>query len=133
MAIKEVLDFLTANRVFYLATSEGGNPRVRPMGFVMEWDGRLAFCTSNQKNMYKQLVGNPNMEISCADTEGNTLRISGKAVFVTAAETQKKALEVMPMLGNMYSVGDGRFEIFCLDGARAVRSAMSGETKVLLG
>lgn len=133
MAIKEVLDFLTANKVFYLATTEDGKPRVRPMGFVMDCGGKLAFCTSNQKAMYKQLVTNPDMEISCVDSDFNTLRVSGRAVFITSEETQAKALGVMPMLGNMYSVGDGRFEIFRLDEARAVQSAMTGETQVLLG
>ena len=29
--MKEVLDFLTANKVFYLATTSGDQPHVRPM------------------------------------------------------------------------------------------------------
>lgn len=57
--MKEVLKFLIKNKVFYLATSSGDLPHVRPMGFVMEHDGKLAFCTSNQKAMFKQLTANP--------------------------------------------------------------------------
>ncbi len=112
IGIKEVLDFLTANKVFYLATTSGDQPHVRPMGFIMEYDGKLAFCTSNQKDMYKQLAANY-----------NPFRICGKAVFFTTEETQWKALEVMPALGKMYAVGDGTFEIFCLDNAQAVNEA----------
>lgn len=129
--MKEVLDFLTANKVFYLATTSGNQPHVRPMGFVMEYDGRLAFCTSNQKDMYKQLTANPNVEICCIDANYNTLRIYGKAVFCTTEETQQKTLEVMPALGKMYAVGDGKFEIFCLVDAQAVCQTMSGEKQVL--
>lgn len=125
--MKEVLDFLTANKVFYLATTSGKQPHVRPMGFVMEYDGKLAFCTSNQKDMCKQLAANPDVEICCVDTSYNTLRICGKAVFCTTEETQRKALAAMPALGNLYAAGDGKFEIFYLDNARAVCQTMTGE------
>jgi len=81
---------------------------VRPIGFVMDCGGKLAFCTNNYKAMYKQLVANPKVEIACYDGKGNTLHICGKAVFATSAETQKKALEVMPSLGDIYSAGDER-------------------------
>ncbi|MBP2654751.1 MAG: pyridoxamine 5-phosphate oxidase [Firmicutes bacterium] len=130
--MKDVLDFLTANKVFYLATTGGDQPHVRPMGFVMDYDGKLTFCTSNQKDMYKQLVANPKMEICCVDAEGNTLRLCGKAVFCTTDETQRKALELMPSLKRLYAVGDKKFEIFYLDNGQAVCQSMSGEKKVLM-
>lgn len=129
--MKEVLDFLQASKVFYLATASGDQPHVRPMGFVMEHDGKLAFCTSNRKEMYKQLAANPNIEICCLDADYNTLRLCGKAMFCTTEETQRKALEAMPSLGRLYAVGDGKFEIFRLDDAQAVCQTMSGEKKVL--
>ncbi len=129
--MKEVLDFLNKAKVFYLATVDGDQPHVRPLGFVMECGGKLAFCTSNEKPMCKQMAANPKVEIAACDSECNTLRICGKAVFATTPETQKKALETMPSLGKMYSVGDGKFEIFYLDGAKAVCSTLSGEKKEL--
>jgi len=97
----------------------------------MDYDGKLAFSTSNQKDMCKQLAGNPNVEICCVDAEYNTLRICGKAVFCTTKESQQKALEVMPALVNSYAVGDGKFEIFYLDNVHAVCHTMSGEKRVL--
>lgn len=129
--MKEVLDFLTANKVFYLATTGGDHPHVRPLGFVMNYDGKLIFCTSNQKDMYKQLAANPSVEICCVDAKYNTLRICGKATFCTTKEVQQKALEVMPALGNLYAVGDGKFELFYLDNAQAICQTMSGEKQVL--
>ena len=129
--MKEVLDFLNNAKVFFLATDEGGQPRVRPLGFVMECGGKLAFCTSNEKPMYRQMKANPKVEIAACDSQCNTLRICGKAVFATTPETQKKALEVMPDLGKMYSVGDGKFEIFYIDEGKAVCSSMTGESKEL--
>jgi len=132
MAVKEVLNFLTTNKVFFLATTDGKKPHVRPLGFVMDCGGKLAFCTSNQKDMCKQIAANPNVEICCLDDKCNTLRICGKAVFATSEETQRKALEVMPSLGDLYSVGDGKFEIFYLDDVKAECKSMSGETQVLI-
>jgi len=129
--MKEILDFLKENKVFYLATAKESQPHVRPMGFVMEYDGKLTFCTSNQKDMCKQFADNPNVEICCVATNYDTLRICGKVVFCTTEETQRKALEVMPALGKIYAVGDGKFEIFHLDNAQAVCQAMSGEKKIL--
>ncbi len=129
--MQQVLDFLNKAGVYYLATTEGDQPRVRPIGFVMECGGKLAFCTGNKKAMCKQLAWNPKVEICAYDGQGNTLRISGKAVFATSPETQQKALDTMPALANIYSVGDGVFEIFYLDGAKAVCSSMTGETKEL--
>lgn len=129
--MKEALDFLKANNIFYLATTWEEQAHVRPLGFVMEYDEKLTFCTSNQKDMYKQLIANPNVEICCVDAEYNTLRICGKAVFCTTEETQRKALEVMPPLSHFYAVGDGKFEIFYLSNAQAVYQTMSGEKRVV--
>jgi len=129
--MKEVLEFLKESKVFYLATTDGDQPHVRPMGFVMEYDGKLTFSTSNQKDMCKQLAANPKVEICCVAANFDTLRINGKVVFCTSEQSQRKALEVMPALGKMYAVGDGKFELFSLDNVQAVCQTMSGEKKIL--
>lgn len=129
--MKEVLDFLTANKIFYLATTAGEQPHVRPLGFVMNYEGRLIFCTSNEKNMYQQLRANSNVEICCVDAGYNTLRVSGKAVFCTSEDAQRKALEVMPSLKRLYAAGDGKFELFYLESAQAMCQSMAGEKRVL--
>ena len=130
--MEEVMDFLKTNKVFYLATVDADNQaRVRPMGFVMNYKGKLAFGTSNEKSMYRQLKADPKVDICCIDAEYNTLRLSGRAVFCTNGESQKLALEIMPSLSRMYSVGDGKFEIFYLDDARAYCQSMAGDRKVL--
>lgn len=128
--MEQVIGFLKKVGVFYLATVEGDQPHVRPLGFVMDCGGKLAFCTSNQKSMGRQLAANPKVEICCYDGE-NTLRITGKAVFATSKETQKMALETMPALKGMYAVGDGMFEIFYLDETSATCTNMSGEIQEL--
>ncbi len=123
--MEQVLNFLRDAGVYYLATADGDQPHVRPIGFVMDWNGKPAFCTGNKKDMCRQLAANPKVEI-CAYHDSKAIRICGKAVFVTSPESQAKALEVMPALGKIYSVGDGIFEIFCLEDVKACFSDMLG-------
>ena len=48
----KVIEFLQNAKVFQIATVDGDQPHTRPIGFVMEYDGGLAFfsdkrvCTS---------------------------------------------------------------------------------------
>jgi uncharacterized pyridoxamine 5'-phosphate oxidase family protein len=127
--MNEVLQFLKDNPVFYLATADGNTPRVRPFGFVMEYDGKLCFGTSNQKNVYRQLKANPKFEISTTSKTGEWLRLEGKAVFCTSRESKKAALDVAPNLGRMYSVDDSLFEIFYADEGLATFSDMKGASR----
>jgi len=127
----EVLQFLKDNPVFYLATTDGDTPRVRPFGFVMNYEGRLCFCTSNQKDVYRQLKANPKFEISTTAKTGEWLRLKGKAVFVTSRESKKAALDTMPSLRSMYNEDDSIFEIFYADEAEATFYNMSGPSRTI--
>ena len=83
--MKEILDYLNGI-TFYLATVDGNIPKVRPFGFVMEFEGKLYFATSNNRDVYRQLKANPNFEVCTASTKQSWIRISGKAVFDTRHE-----------------------------------------------
>jgi len=47
-------------------------------------------------------------------------------VFNSSRAAKEKALEIMPVLKNMYSADDGIFEIFHFENALAVFSDMQG-------
>jgi uncharacterized pyridoxamine 5'-phosphate oxidase family protein len=126
--MQEVLKFLAESKVFFLATADGNQPRVRPLGFFMEHGGKLCFCTSNQKDMYKQMKANPQVEI-CALVGRDFMRVAGKAVFVTSAASKQKALEVMPPLSAKYSVDDKIFEIFAIEEASVTTIDAGGAKK----
>ena len=57
--MKRVLDFLKKASVYYLATVEGDQPRVRPFGTVNEFEGKLYVQTGKVKPTSKQLAANP--------------------------------------------------------------------------
>jgi uncharacterized pyridoxamine 5'-phosphate oxidase family protein len=124
--MEEILKFLQDNQVFYLATVEGDQARVRPMGFVMIYKGKLTFGTNNKKPMFKQMKSSPKIEICSYSADGGWLRISGPVAFNPDREAKVKALEVAPNLKGMYSPDDGLFELFHFENALAVFSDMKG-------
>ncbi|GBG55640.1 NimC/NimA family protein [Sporomusaceae bacterium FL31] len=129
--MNEVLQFLSENPTFYLATVEGNIPKVRPFGFVMNYQNKLYFCTSNQKDVYKQLKANPHFEVSTVSKTNEWLRLSGKAVFNTTQATQQAALDAAPFLSRMYGVNDSIFELFYIEDAEATIRNMKGESRTI--
>lgn len=99
--MKTILEFLRANAPYSLATVENNKPKVRPIGFPLEVDGKLSFYTSKVKNMYKQLESNANAEI-CALGKMGWMRISGTVTFNDSPEITQKWLEVAPFLKFVY-------------------------------
>ena len=49
--MQEIYDFLKKCGTYYLATTEGGQPRVRPFGTVDIFEGRLYIQTGKVKNV----------------------------------------------------------------------------------
>ena len=55
--MNKVIEFLNANPVQYLATvGRDGKAKCRPFMFAGEMDGKLWFCTNNQKDVYYFLL-----------------------------------------------------------------------------
>ncbi|MDR3560056.1 MAG: pyridoxamine 5'-phosphate oxidase family protein [Negativicutes bacterium] len=129
--MNEVLQFLTDNPVFYIATVDGNIPKVRPFGFVMVLEGKMYFGTNNQKDVYKQLKANPHFEISTTSKTGEWLRLKGEAVFHTTRQTKQAALDTMPALSKMYSVDDSIFELFYIENAEATFRDMKGASRTV--
>ena len=83
--MKRVYDFLKKAGVYYLATVEGDQPRVRPFGTVNEFEGKLYIQTGRVKPTSHQLAKNPKAEI-CAFCEGAWIRVACELIFGTGSE-----------------------------------------------
>lgn len=103
----KVINFLTENHTFFLATEDGDKPRVRPLGFFMVEDGKLYLGIGKQKESYKQLQANPNLELCGCSPKGQWLRVKGKAVMDDREGMFEKAAAVMPALKDMYNEKTG--------------------------
>ena len=63
--MQKVVEFLQKNSVQYLATvGRDGKAKCRPFMFCFEQDGKLWFCTNNTKDVYKDMLANPEVEVS---------------------------------------------------------------------
>ena len=60
----KILEFLKEAKPCFVATVEDGEPRVRPQGFAMEFDGKLCMCTADEKASSIQLKKNPAVEVA---------------------------------------------------------------------
>jgi len=119
--MNEVSQFIQDCRTFFVATTDGDQPRVRPFGALIEWDGKIYFCTGNQKDFYKQCMNNPKVEICACASDGRWLRVSGKAVFENNIEVKKAFFEANPGVAAIYqSVDSPIFEVFYLRDAKAM-------------
>ncbi len=95
--MSEILSFLKANQIFFLATVDGDQPKSRPLGFVMEYEGRIYFGVGNQKEVYRQIKANPKVEIISYSAEGKWLRLTGQAVFDDRPPVIEAAVAARPI------------------------------------
>ena len=103
--MKTAYEYLKANPVFHLATVDEGKGRVRPFGFVMIRNNLLYFCTNTTKDVYKQLVASPEIEISDKGTDDTWLRIRGKVAFDGSREAKAQAFDESANLLRIYPKG----------------------------
>ena len=131
--MSKVNDFLTEAGVFFLATVDGDQPKIRPLGAHFEMDGKVLFGVGDFKDVYKQLVANPKTEIVACKPYGHWIRYTGKAVFETDPKYEQAALDAMPNLKDIYNEQTGhKMMMFHLEDATAVDIAMMGEGENLL-
>lgn len=101
--------------VFYIATAEGDQPRVRPFASVTEFDGKAYICSGNFKEFYKQISADPKIELCGTYPDGTSwLRVSAVAVEDDRIEVQQAVLDDPTGPKQLYTAGDGRFVTFKL-------------------
>ena len=122
--MQKVVDFLKSAGVYYLATVEGDQPRVRPFGTVNVFEGKLYIQTGKVKPTSRQLAANPKAEL-CAFQNGTWLRLSGTLVEDDRVEARAAMLNAYPELRAMYDENDGNTQVFYFQNATAVFSSFT--------
>lgn len=81
MEQKELLALINRNPVFFLASVEDGEPRVRGMLLYRADENGIIFHTGAMKDLYRQLVADPAVELCFNDWRENVqVRVRGRAV-----------------------------------------------------
>ena len=128
--MERVCNFLKEAGVYYLATVEGAQPRVRPFGTAHIFEGKLYIQTGKVKPTSKQLAANPKAEI-CAFMNGKWIRIAGELIEDDRVEAKKSMLDAYSNLRNMYDENDGNTQVLYFRNAVATISSFTEPDEVI--
>ena len=123
--MESVYNFLKETNTYYLATMEGDQPRVRPFGTIDLFEGKLYIQTGKSKDVYKQIMANPKVEI-CACAGLDWLRVSATLVPDDRVEAKKHMLDAYPNLRRMYDENDDNTIVLYLKDAKATFASLTG-------
>ena len=128
--IEKVYQFLDEAKTYYLATVEGDQPRVRPFGTALLYNGRLYIQTGKVKPVSKQLAANPKAEI-CAFKDGRWLRVAGELINDDSIEVKTAMLDKMPELKTIYRADDDNTQVLYFKNAVATFSSFTSAPEII--
>ncbi|NTV89533.1 MAG: NimC/NimA family protein [Clostridiales bacterium] len=128
--MQEVYDFLKKAGIYYLATIDNDQPRIRPFGTVNVFEGKLYIQTGKVKPVSKQMMANPKIEI-CAMSEGKWIRIEATVVEDDRLEPKEKMLDSYPSLKDRYSSTDNNTQVLFLKDATATIESFGAASRVI--
>ena len=128
--MERVCNFLKEAGVYYLATVEGDQPRVRPFGTAHIFEGKLYIQTGKIKLTSRQLAANPKAEIS-AFHNGTWIRVAGELIEDDRVEARKSMLDAYPNLRNMYDENDGNTQVLYFKNATATFSSFTAAPETI--
>lgn len=126
--MKEVYEFLKECGMYFLATVEDDQPRVRPFGTINLFEDKLYIQTGKVKEVSNQMQKNPKVEL-CAFKYGEWIRVQAEVVRDDRIEAKKSMLDNYPDLQQMYSADDDNTEVLYLKNVVATISSFEKEPK----
>lgn len=115
-----------------MATADGVQPKLRPLGAFLEADNKIIFGFGDFKDVYKQMTVNPLVEIVACKTDGHWLRYTGKAVFETDTKYAEQMIKEAGLEAIYNDETGNKLMTFHLENATAVDIAVMGEGENLL-
>jgi len=110
-------ELLEANPNGVLTTRDGESLKARVFQYLFTEGNRVFFCTSKEKDVYKQLTANANVSFcSYPDNFSPVVSISGQAVFVDGLDIKTRILKENPMINGIYKSPDNPvFAVFYIN------------------
>lgn len=130
--MNKVVEELRKVKVFYIATVEDNEPRVRPFGSILEYEGNAYICSGNFKEFYQQVKANSHVELCGMYEDGTSwLRVKATLEEDNRIEVQKAMLNDPTGPKGLYEAGDGKFVTFKLKDVTAIKySFFAQPTKI---
>lgn len=103
---EEVIDLIRDAGFGFLATTEGNQPRVRPMMPYLTDDGNLLLALLSHSRTIPQIKKNPLVEICYVDRKMWYCRVSGKASVCEDPAKKEAVWNGVPMLRQYFASSD---------------------------
>ena len=129
--MNKIVEELLKVKVFYIATIDGDQPRVRPFGSIIEFEGEAYICSGNFKDFYKQIKANPKVELCGMYQDFDWLRVTATLEEDDRVEVQQAILDDPTGPKGLYEAGDGKFVTFKLTNVKANKFGFTHEPIVI--
>ena len=116
--------------VYYLATMDGNQPRVRPFGTAEIFEDHLYIETGKKKDVFKQIEKNNKVEL-CAFKDGKWMRVTGNLILDDRIEAKKDMLDKNPVLKELYSEYDENTAVLYFENGIATISSFTEKPKTI--
>jgi pyridoxamine 5'-phosphate oxidase len=111
---QQIIDFIKAHPLFFLATCEGSQARVRGIMMYRVDEKGIVFTTGKNKPIYAQLLENPAVEL-CFYHENTQVRITGILKELEDPDIKKEIVEARPFMKPWVEAsGYDIIAVFCL-------------------
>lgn len=106
MSFDDCIKFANENPTCYIATVEGDQPRVRPIGLWYADQNGFYIQTQSVKAFAKQMEQHPKVELcfyasGAASQMGKVMRVSGQVKPITDVGMREKCINERPFLKSM--------------------------------
>lgn len=117
---EKIAAFLSKAGVFYLGTTDGDQPKIRAFSWFdyQEDEDRVVFSTGSFKNVYKQMIANPKVEIF-AQVGMYFLRYDGIVKPLDDEKLRAQVSHDSPGIAKIYKENGWELAPFCLENGHA--------------
>lgn len=99
VSIDNCYRFIRECGYFFLATSFEDQPKLRPFGMIYSNKKALYFATDKRKNVYSDLIGNPQIEMASYNVNTRKwIRVNGKAEVENSIMIRDEMIYKYPLL-----------------------------------
>lgn len=103
ISVNDCYKFIRECGYFFLATALNNKPKLRPMGMIYSNDKALFIATDKRKNVYADLVNNPQIELASYNLNSRKwIRIEGKMKVESSNKIKSEMTAMYPMLKQEY-------------------------------
>lgn len=107
LSVSECFGFIRECSYFFLATSTDNMPHLHPMGFVYSDGNFLYISTDKRKQVYDELMYNPNVEIASYNlSTGRWIRVKGTAEIESSVVVRDEMITLYPLMRQEFTNGD---------------------------